>query len=85
MKTLEKVWAGLVWFRYESPVRNFGSDRLDDLRWGMTNGIAKLRGDPAATLKGGSLSSLSGCLNVRCWILAKVVDFLDWVTPPPEL
>jgi hypothetical protein len=82
MKTLEKIWAWLVWFRYESPVRNFGSNCLDDLRRRLTEGIAIRTGDPVATPRGGP--SFWG-LNVRCWILAKVVDFLDWVTLPLRL
>ena len=74
MKTLENIWAWLVWFRYESPVRNFGSDCLDYLRWGVTNGIAILNG-----------GSVFWGLNVQCWILAKVIDFLEWTTPRPRL
>ena len=82
MKILENIWAWLVWFRYESPVRNFGSDCLDYLRCGVTNGIAILRGNPIATLNGGSVF---WGLNVQCWILGNVIDFLEWITPRPRL
>jgi hypothetical protein len=34
MNVLKAIWEWLVWFCYKSPVRNFGSDRLDDLRQG---------------------------------------------------
>jgi hypothetical protein len=43
MNVLKAIWEWFVWFRYKSPVRNFGSDRLDDLRQGYR---AVALGDP---------------------------------------
>jgi hypothetical protein len=65
MNVLKALWEWLVWFRYKSPVRNFGSDRLDDLRQGYRD-VAW--GDP-----------LLWGFYTKCFLLAVVVELIDWL------
>ncbi len=65
MNVLKAIWECLVWFRYKSPVRNFGSDRLDDLRQGYR---AVAWGDP-----------LSWGYYTKCFLLAVVIELIDWL------
>ena len=63
MNGLKAIWEWLVWFRYKSPVRNFGSDRLDDLLKGPA-----AWGDP-----------LLWGYYTKCFLLAVVVELIDWL------
>ncbi len=65
MNVLKALWEWLVWFRYKSPVRNFGSDRLDDLRQGFR---AVAWGD------------LYRGVFTKCFLLAVVVELIDWLS-----
>jgi hypothetical protein len=79
MNALKAIWKWLVWFRYQSPVRNFGSDRLDDLRWAITSGMASVRGLRLRHRPLVLSDPIFWGHYTKCFLLAKLVELIDWL------